>query len=143
MKKTQADCKAWKKKNGAFGHPGEPLFSQFCYEDWQLLSIRVELHLLTHSFPHVPQSDLSHYYGICFEKDLRCSRFGVSSITELATMIHDTLTMEGDTLQAFIAARLDADTAFQHFVELTEAQRREWRKRFDSGDLSAILRFTM
>ena len=57
-------------------------------------------------------------------------------------MVHDTLTMEGDTQQEFIAARLDADTTFPHFVELMKAQRRERRKRFDSGALSAILRFT-
>merc|ERR1719454_814554 len=29
---------------------GEPLFAHFVYEDWTLLSLRFELHLLAHAF---------------------------------------------------------------------------------------------
>merc|ERR1740121_3143546 len=31
---------------------GEPLFANFVYEDWTLLSLRFELHLLAHAFKH-------------------------------------------------------------------------------------------
>ena len=56
---------------------GEPLFSKFCFEDWALLSIRYELHLVMHAFNidggagHViPQDRLQFYYRDYLEKEL-------------------------------------------------------------------------
>ena len=55
---------------------GEPPFSKFNYEDWALLSFRIEIHLLMHAFekglgvpgqPNLTQGHLESYYGAHFK----------------------------------------------------------------------------
>merc|ERR1712039_1152625 len=56
---------------------GQPLFANFVYEDWTLLSLRYELHLLVHAFRHdvndtdrqsFHESHLAYYYEKYFGK---------------------------------------------------------------------------
>merc|ERR1712125_70952 len=58
---------------------GEPLFAKFDYEDWVLLSLRYEMHVLCHSFrrdcgdpghPGIPEPHLGFYYAKYFKKPL-------------------------------------------------------------------------
>eukprot|EP00439_Symbiodinium_sp_Y106_P081862 s239_g20.t7 len=67
---------------------GEPLFGNFEYEDWLLLSTRVELHLLVHHFRDdtggavLDESNLAHYYKCYFKKNFKPEDFAA---TELGT----------------------------------------------------------
>ncbi|CAE7352988.1 SUB2 [Symbiodinium natans] len=62
---------------------GEPLFGNFEYEDWLLLSTRVELHLLVHHFRDdtggavLDESNLAHYYKCYFKKSFKPEDFAV------------------------------------------------------------------
>merc|ERR1719277_262435 len=57
---------------------GTPLYASFKYEDWMLLSWRLELHLLTHAFvkdvndadrPGIPEEHLQHYFKVYFKRE--------------------------------------------------------------------------
>merc|ERR1740121_1744341 len=59
---------------------GEPLFMQFAFEDWTMMTLRYEIHLLTHSFKKdvndpdrigIHADHLSFYYNKYFKKQLR------------------------------------------------------------------------
>jgi len=67
---------------------GEPLFSKFAYEDWTLVSIRYELHLMIHSFkkdlddpdrPSFPEAHLGFYYNKYWKKQWSLSSFASRS----------------------------------------------------------------
>ncbi|CAE7694356.1 Hnrnpu [Symbiodinium sp. CCMP2456] len=65
---------------------GEPLFGNFEYEDWLLLSTRVELHLLVHHFRDdtggavLDESNLAHYYKCYFKKNFKPEDFAVRAL---------------------------------------------------------------
>merc|ERR1712182_185203 len=54
--KEEAEIYACKDINDANGS-GEPLFSKFEQEDWALLNLRFEIHLLIHAFKHDVNDD--------------------------------------------------------------------------------------
>merc|ERR1719204_939731 len=67
---------------------GEPLFANFVYEDWALLSTRYELHLLLHAFkkdlndpdrPSFTEAHLAYYYQKYFRKSFSIKSFGVDT----------------------------------------------------------------
>merc|ERR1740121_260763 len=71
---------------------GEPLFANFVYEDWTLLSLRFEMHLLAHAFKHdladperptFHQQHLSYYYSKYFKKQFSHKNFGVEKLEEV------------------------------------------------------------
>lgn len=126
---------------------GEPLFANFEYEDWMLLSIRFELHLLLHGFkkdladPERPSFGEKHlsllfnrYFGKAFDQDV----FGVTRFEELVKLVKDALSL--DTNHMLVTA-LGADASHDTFVKLTEVHRRERIRLLDAGIESAELRF--
>merc|ERR1719210_3244458 len=71
---------------------GKPIYSHFVYEDWTLLSLRYELHLLVYAFRHdvndpdrpgFHEMHLPFYYSRYFGKPFSVKYFGVQSISEL------------------------------------------------------------
>merc|ERR1719148_159620 len=77
-----------------------PLFSNFAFEDWALLSLRFELHLLVHSFRHdandaermgIHPEHLPFYYNKYYKKGLNPKNYGVESVDDLIDMIKDTV----------------------------------------------------
>merc|ERR1719293_557798 len=65
---------------------GKPLYADFVYEDWVLLSLRFELHLLIHAFrkdlddpdrPSFREQHLSYYYDKYYKKSLSLKNYGV------------------------------------------------------------------
>jgi len=128
---------------------GEPLFANFAYEDWALTALRVEFHLMLHSWkkdlddserPSFKEKDLAFYYNKYFKKQFVLKNFNVESFTDFIDFIEDSVVIE-DT--GFLGAQLDDDDVpFGEFLKLAEEHRRNRGYRVDAGDESAILKFT-
>merc|ERR1712176_968836 len=131
---------------------GEPLYANFMFEDWALMSLRLELHLLVTAFkrdvddperPGVHESHLPFYYQKYYRKQLNTKFFGVSSNTELVEMIKDTVSFNADDMILQTVISEDIEKSFNIFVKYTEECRRERQRRIDAGDETAKLRFSV
>jgi len=127
---------------------GEPLFFNFAYEDWTLLSVRFELHLLAHAFkkdvndperPSFVENHLAFYYNKYFKKAFNVKMFGVNDNAGLIDFIKDTVKIDAKSM---LEAALADDTPLDNFVKQTEDHRRERQRRMDAGDETAQLKFT-
>ncbi|CAK9074085.1 unnamed protein product [Durusdinium trenchii] len=126
---------------------GEPLFAKFTFEDWALLSLRLELHLLVHSFRRdandperigIHESHLPFYYNKYYKKTFNVKHYGVETNLQLLTFIKDTVEVNQEVLQAVLSEDVEN---FDIFVKLTEAARRDRMQKLENGDESARLRF--
>ncbi|KAF4665123.1 hypothetical protein FOZ61_000163 [Perkinsus olseni] len=123
-----------------------PLYGQFEAVDWNLLSLRFELHLLCHSFKKdvsdadvvgIHRSLLGYYYLLYFKKNLTPGICGAKSIDDLLDrLVTDTIMVDD---RGVLMAVHEVDTPFSTFVRLTEAARRERQKLIAAGDNSAEL----
>lgn len=127
---------------------GEPLFAKFQFEDWSLLTLRFELHLLLYGFRRdvddpdrlsFLENHLNFYYNRYFKKNLNLKFFGVSSIADLMELVRDTMQIDDKT--SLMAPQLECDSSVDHFVKATEEHRRERSRRLDAGDETAALKF--
>ena len=129
---------------------GEPLFAHFVFEDWALLNLRFELHLLICSFSvdcgdsgrpsGIPVGDLSLYYSKYYKKELSLADFGVDNMEELLAMVSDIIVMNGE--EKLLESMVPGPTGdFGIFVKLTEEARRDRQCRVDSGHTAAVLNF--
>jgi len=127
---------------------GEPLFANFVYEDWTLLSTRLELHLLLHAFKKdlndpdrvsFPENHLDFYYTKYFKKSFSPKTFGKQKVADVIELIRDSVAL-GD--RGFLSALLDEDTPAAKFVNLAEEHRRDRQRRVDAGDETALLKFS-
>lgn len=130
---------------------GTPLYGKFQAEDWQLLNLRYELHLLCHAFfrdataedgdiKGIHRSLLQHYFSTYFvgHPPLIASLYGGKSVDELLdTFVVDTITVGSDGVLKTVH---DIDTPQSTFVRLVESARRERQKRIEAGDESARIR---
>jgi hypothetical protein len=139
-KQSQRDYKA-----GRHASVTAPHFNNFAFEDWALLSIRFELHLLMHALSEgndaasiVNVNDVPKHYFRFFHEELKVSSFGLQCFRGLADLISDTVQVTGDCLQPMLAA----DAQFDDFLLLAAAHRRDRLRRIDAGDETAILYFT-
>jgi len=126
---------------------GEPLFAKFAYEDWTLLSLRYELHLLLHFFKKdlndpdrssFGEKHFGYYYNKYFKKTWNLQQFAVKQLADVVDFIKDTATV-GDG--GFLKAEQAEDTPMDTFAKLTEDHRRERERRVDAGDETAQLKF--
>jgi len=127
---------------------GEPLYSNFVFEDWAMLSARYEFHLLVLSFkkdlddadrPSFTTKDLAFYYNKYFKKAFNIRAFGMEKVEKLLDLMKDTMKIESDS--SFLKSVLEEETAFAQFVKFTEEHRRERQRRMDAGDETADLKF--
>jgi len=127
---------------------GEPLFTHFAYEDWTLLSIQVELHLLLHAFrrdlndpdrPSFTERDLCFYFNRYFKKTFNLKNFAAQDFSAFAALVRDTIEVKAET--SFLEPKLGEETPYTHFLKLVEYSRRERHQRFDAGDETAELKF--
>eukprot|EP00930_Biecheleria_cincta_P085389 TRINITY_DN74781_c0_g1_i1.p1 TRINITY_DN74781_c0_g1~~TRINITY_DN74781_c0_g1_i1.p1 ORF type:complete len:934 (-),score=226.17 TRINITY_DN74781_c0_g1_i1:110-2860(-) len=128
---------------------GSPLFAEFSWEDWALLTLRAELHLMLHSFKKdasdperagIHEQNLVFYYSKYFKKSFSVKNYGVDDNNGLVALVKDTLTIaENQVLQPLLGEELES---FDIFVKMTEECRRDRIKRLDSGDEAARLHFT-
>lgn len=126
---------------------GNPLYMNFTWEDWMMLALRFELHLLVYCFkldvndverPSFHESHLPFYYYKYFKKQLNVKHFGVESNVELIKLVEDTV--EVSPQKAILEPQLSEDTPLEIFIRLTEDHRRERQQRFDAGDETAALK---
>merc|ERR1719162_2509900 len=84
---------------------GEGLFGKFEFEDWTLLSLRFEVHLLLQAFrkdlddperPTFHESHFGFYYTKYFHKQFNLKAFGVESLADLVAMIKDTAAVNSE-----------------------------------------------
>ncbi|CAE6972650.1 Hnrnpu [Symbiodinium natans] len=126
-----------------------PLFANFVYEDWTLLTLRAELHLLLHSFkkdlddpdrPGFVEAHLAYYYQKYFKKSWNFGQYGLAKFTDLLDIMKDALTV--DSTSNFLQAVQAEDVGLETFLKYTEDHRRERERRVDAGDETAKLKFT-
>jgi len=128
---------------------GEPLFCNFAFEDWAMLSLRYEIHLLTHSFLHdcgdperagIFPDHMLFYYNKYFKKGLNPKNYGVDTTDELMGLIKDTIVVltGPKVVESQLMGELESNDIF---VKLTEESRRDRQRRIDAGDESAVLKF--
>lgn len=131
---------------------GEPLCLHFAFEDWALVSLRVELFLLAAAFLHdtgdpervgIHESHLSFYYNKYFKKSLNSKFYGAENFQALLTMVKDTVAFDAkhNTMMSQIAD--GADSSNDVFMKLTESVRRERQRKIDAGDETARLKFSV
>lgn len=128
---------------------GEPLFAHFVYEDWSLLSMRYEFHLMLHAFkqdlndpdrPSFSEPHLSFYYNKYFKKVFNFKAYGVEKFADFVELIQDTIAV--DEVSSFLKPLLAADEPMTNFVKFAEEHRRERQMLVDAGDETAKLKFT-
>jgi len=129
---------------------GEPLFSRFEFEDWALMSLRLELHLLVHAFRKdvsdperigIHEMHLPFYYSKYFRKSFDLKNYGVETNPTLVEMIKDTVVVNPTNM--VLEPKLSADLeGFDTFAKLTEEARRERTRRLDAGDETVKLKFS-
>jgi len=129
---------------------GEPLFSNFAFEDWTMMTLRFELHLLAHSFkkdandpqrPGIYSEHLPFYYTKYYKKTLNPKFYGVDAIKDLVEMIRDTIVVNPKS--QVLEPQLPEDMeSLGIFAMLTEECRRDRQRRVDMGEESAKLKLT-
>merc|ERR1711924_592023 len=79
-----------------------PLFKDFQFEDFTLMTLRAELHLLINAFGKdcndpdrtgIHVDHLAFYYQKYYGKALNLHSFGVQTSAELVKMVHDTIVL--------------------------------------------------
>eukprot|EP00928_Gymnodinium_smaydae_P099363 TRINITY_DN9457_c0_g2_i1.p1 TRINITY_DN9457_c0_g2~~TRINITY_DN9457_c0_g2_i1.p1 ORF type:complete len:797 (-),score=272.82 TRINITY_DN9457_c0_g2_i1:183-2573(-) len=128
---------------------GEPIFANFAFADWALLSARYEAFLLTLAFkkdvddpdrPSFSQAHYSFYYQKYFGKQFSINNFNCKTFADFVKLIKDTIAVEDGT--EFVKVLLPEETPLSQFVKLVESHRRDRQRRADAGDESAILKFS-
>jgi hypothetical protein len=126
---------------------GEPLFSKFTIEDWMLLSLRYELHLLVHAFkkdmndperPSFHETHLGFYYNKYFHKQWSNRTYGLATFKEVTELIKENISINKVGL---LEALMSDDVPLKSFVHLVEEQRRDRQRRVEAGVESAELKF--
>lgn len=126
-----------------------PLFAQFLYEDWALLNLRAELHLLLHNFkkdlddadrPSFVEAHLGYYYQKYFKKSWNFNQYGLAKFADLLDILKDAISV--DSTSNFLQAVQSEDVTLETFLKYTEDHRRERERRVDAGDETAKLKFS-
>lgn len=132
---------------------GEPIFLYFAFEDWALISLRFELHLLANAYLHdtedperlgIHESNLAFYYNKYYRKTLNTKFYGADTIKSLLDIVADTVAIHSETgVMITQLAEGDNSDNLDVFVKVTEAARRERQRRLDAGDESARLKINV
>merc|ERR1712039_495505 len=126
---------------------GEPLFYHFQFEDWTLMSLRYELHLLGHAFkkdvpvdcPGMILEHLPFYYQKYFRKAFNTKAYGFDTNKELVDLLRDTVVLRGKNHIPETLLPEDNETN-GIFVMLTEECRRDRERRICIGEDTARLK---
>lgn len=141
------DVDPWKLEDLLDIGTGEPLFSKFTWEDWMMLELRFQLHVLVHGYKHCMndpgrvsfhESHTQFYFETFWGKELSLRSYGVESIAELLRMVRDTIEVLPNN--SVLDPQLSDDTPLENFVRLTEDYRRDRLRKLDAGDQTAALR---
>jgi len=127
---------------------GEPLFGKFSWEDWALITLRFELHMLIQGFQHdandperkgIHESNVAFYFNKYYKKPLNLQMYGCETNADICELISDTIQIGKDRV---LEGQLEANMEnYDIFVKLTEEGRRKRQRRIDAGDESGKLKF--
>eukprot|EP00927_Polykrikos_kofoidii_P055476 TRINITY_DN49726_c0_g1_i1.p1 TRINITY_DN49726_c0_g1~~TRINITY_DN49726_c0_g1_i1.p1 ORF type:complete len:507 (-),score=108.99 TRINITY_DN49726_c0_g1_i1:92-1516(-) len=130
---------------------GQPLFAHFAIEDWALLSLRFELHILVHAIARdctnkevsgMTVEQLGFVYQKYFKRPLIAKNYGFDSLDELLNLVCDTVIPVGETAKILESQLMGELECNEIFVKLTEESRRDRQRRIDDGDEGAQLKLT-
>lgn len=123
---------------------GMPIFKEFLFEDWTLMSLRYELYLLVQAFrkdcgdPERAGIHIDHlgfYYNKYYKKSLNTKFFGVETFADVVALVKDSVYI---TKQQVLDTQLPAELeTFGIFVKLAEEARRYRNLQLDLGETSA------
>eukprot|EP00746_Dinoflagellata_sp_MGD_P166365 gnl/MRDRNA2_/MRDRNA2_96194_c0_seq1.p1 gnl/MRDRNA2_/MRDRNA2_96194_c0~~gnl/MRDRNA2_/MRDRNA2_96194_c0_seq1.p1 ORF type:complete len:816 (+),score=233.30 gnl/MRDRNA2_/MRDRNA2_96194_c0_seq1:84-2531(+) len=145
--KAEPDLSSCTDINDATGS-GEPLYSKFEMEDWALLNLRFEVHLLIHAFTHdVNDEDrpgihveyFDFYYQKYYKRGFTLSYFGCKEFQEMLDLIKGTASIDEE--KKVLNSELSGEDGMEELVKATEEARRERARRIDAGDETARLQF--
>jgi len=129
---------------------GMPLYAEFGNDDWTLMTLAFELHLLGHSFKkdvndedrtgmHVDHVDF--YYQKYFKKPFIPMVFGKETVKDVIELVKDVVYIDDKSV---LVNRLQGEMeSYQVFIKIVEELRRFRAIRIDLGEESAVLKFTM
>lgn len=128
---------------------GLPLYIDFSFEDWTLLSLRFELHILTHAFmidandpelAGIHKDNVMFYYQRYFKKAFTFKAYGCDNLSDVVELVRDTFSLSKVQM---LESLLESDWGDNDiFVKLAEEARRERLSRIGAGDDTAKLKFT-
>ena len=133
---------------------GVPLFVQWDMEDWALLQLRYELHLMIHFFVQdtegdtdpsererrgIPLDHMSFYYDCYYKSRLNEKYYGYPTMRDLIETLTDTILVDEKT--SVCESDHDLDTPLSIFVKLVEEARRTRNSLLEAGDETARLKF--
>lgn len=128
---------------------GMPLYKDFGSEDWTLMTLCFELHLMSHAFKKdcddadrkgIILEHLGFYYNRYYSKPLTAKSYGVENDTELMALAKDCVFVNKDKV---LESLLDEEIEYpQVFVKIAEESRRHRALLVDMGDESAKLKFS-
>merc|ERR1719414_1050989 len=110
---------------------GEPLFSNFAFEDWALLSLRFELHLLQAAFKHdvddperigIHENHLLFYFSKYFKKQLHPKSYGKDSVQEVVELVKDAVRLD-ESSKVLASTLKEEPEAVSTFVKIQEESR--------------------
>lgn len=126
---------------------GVPLYRDFTAEDWALLSLSFELHLLVHAFKKdcndpdrlgVHLDHLAFYYNKYYKKNLANQNYGVQTNQELVDLAKDCVITNKDNV---LESLLDEEMEYpQVFIKIVEEARRYRALLVDMGQENAKLK---
>lgn len=124
-----------------------PLYRDFTAEDWTLLSLSFELHLLAHAFKRdcndpdrlgVHLDHLAFYYNKYYKKNLVTQHYGVQTNQELVDLAKDCVITNKDKV---LESLLDEEMEYpQVFIKIVEEARRYRALLVDMGQEHAKLK---
>merc|ERR1719265_370104 len=125
---------------------GVPLSRDFQFEDWSLMAMRFELHILVHAFKKdcndeerkgIALDHLGFYYNRYFRKTLLYKSYGVNTAQELVELVGDTVHVKDGVLCSMLPETMES---FAIFLKLTEEARRHRNLQIDLGKEEAKLK---
>ncbi|CAE7700927.1 HNRNPUL1 [Symbiodinium sp. CCMP2592] len=128
---------------------GMPLYKEFAHEDWALMSLSFELHLMAHAFKKdcddpdrkgIVLEHLAFYYQKYYGKQLNLKSYGIENEAQLVDLAKDCVFINKDKV---LESLLDEEIEYpQVFVKIAEEGRRHRALLVDMGDESAKLKIT-
>lgn len=127
-----------------------PLFHEFAAEDWQLMSLGFELHLIVHAIKKDIQDEerskihidhIAFYFEKYYRKQIFLKNFGVENIADLVALAKDVVYItKGNVLASALDGELES---FQVFAKIAEEARRHRALMIDAGEDSHKLNFAV
>ena len=127
---------------------GTPIYGNFKYEDWIVLSFRYEFHLLCHAFPidaadpdreGLPEEHLEHYWKTYFHHHFDPKKLGVTNLAGVLKVLKDPIELKDMPGTRMLFSSCEKEASIDVFVVAVEAYRRDRARRIEAGDESAAL----